>query len=590
MISLAFLAGTVLAQQKMSMASRFERATTLPGLPSVTIDGYLDGMGVALPLARNRGVQARILWIDATANIDRYNSDDKVAALVDKVKSVGFNTVVFDIKPISGQVVFNTPLAPKLQEWRGKVLPVGYDPLVAMCRETKRAGLSLIVSLNAFSEGHRLFKVGPGYAQREHQTVIYEPKGAVVLNGIRYTTAARVDTLASDAVSVFTTSTKIPAPQQGAFSVTLKKTGEIVDGFEMGGAGKGVPTIPAGGAALYGTGAVAEFLRANTVPGQRAQFDTDATFVPMAESGATQYPLMMNPNDPVVWDRELAIARDVATRYPVDGLIYDDRLRYAGIDADFSEITRQKFEKVVGQKLNWPDDVFKFTSNQNLMRGVSPGRYYDQWMAWRASVVRDFVAEVRKTITAVRPGIRLGMYVGSWYGEYPANGNNYASPKADAGFWFLSRNYRAAGDAPLVDYVIPGCYYTTATIHEAMGKGVGIGNTVEAAGQLVNRLVRDEAWTYAGLSLIDFKDNPEGLANALQAACTATEGVMVFDLSHDIDAMWPVFARAFSQPARPPHMTDLMARVRKQRASLDRLGVKDPPITIAAGSAGIGQD
>jgi uncharacterized lipoprotein YddW (UPF0748 family) len=589
MIPFALLAGLALAQQKMSLQPRFQQASPLPGIPAVTVDSYLDGMGVALPLARNKGLQARILWIDATANIDRYNSDEKIAALVDQVKTVGFNTIVFDIKPISGQVVYKTPLAPKLQEWRGKQLPLDYDPLETMCRETKRAGLSLIVSLNAFSEGHRLFKVGPGYDQPEHQTVIYEPKGVLVLNGNRFPLGSKLDTVDPAAITVFTASTKIPAPQAGAFTVTLKKTGQIVDGFEFGGAGQGVPTIPVGGVALYGTGDAARFLRLHTVPGQKADFDTDATFTPMAQSGATQIPLMMNPNDPVVRDRELAIVRDVAARYPVDGMVYDDRLRYAGIDADFSEISRAKFEAVVGQKLNWPDDVFKFTTTQNLTRGVRPGRFYDQWVAWRASIVRDYLAEVRRTITEARPGIRLGMYVGSWYGEYPANGNNYASPKADAGFWFLSINYRAAGDAHLVDFVIPGCYYTTATIHEAMQKGIGIGNTVEAAGHVVNRLVRDEAWTYAGLSLIDFKDNPEGLQNALQAACTATEGVMVFDLSHDIDAMWPVFARAFAQPARPPHMTSLLTEVRRRRTSLDRLGVKDPPITIAAGSSGIGQ-
>ncbi|AIE87947.1 family 10 glycosylhydrolase [Fimbriimonas ginsengisoli] len=574
------LAVVALGQAKMSLQSRFEPGTALPGISPVVIDGFLDGMGVAQPLARNRGIQARILWIDATANIDRYNSDAKVAALVDKVKSVGFNTVVFDIKPISGQVVYKSAIAPKLEVWRDKRLPIDYDPLAAMCRETKRVGLSLIVSLNAFSEGHRLFKVGPGYELPEHQTVIYEPKPVVVVGSERFPLAAKLDVLESNAVSVFTSAARVPS---GGTVVTVRKNG-VMDRISN------VATAPpAGGVTMFGSGTAGEFLRRQASVGQRVAFDTEATFLPMAQSQATQYPLMMNPNDPEVRSRELAILREVATRYPVDGMVFDDRLRYAGIDADFSEVTRQQFEAVVAQKLNWPDDVFKFTVTQNLTRGVRPGRFYDQWMAWRAAKVTDFLGEVRRTITAARPGIRLGMYVGSWYGEYAPLGNNYASPKAEPAFWFTSRNYRRSGDAHLVDFVIPGCYYTTATIHEAMSKGLNIGSTVEASAHLAYRLVRDEAWTYAGLSLIDFKGDPDGLANALQAACSATQGVMVFDLSHDIEPMWPVFARAFAQPARPPHMTSLLADVRRTRASLDRMGVKPPPITIASGSAGTGQ-
>jgi uncharacterized lipoprotein YddW (UPF0748 family) len=591
MTLLTILAALAMREDGPSNRPRFVLASPLPGIPGVMVDSYMDGIGLAQPLARNRGMQARIIWIDGTANIDRYNTDEKVVALVGQIKAAGFNTIVFDIKPISGQVIYKSAIAPKLTEWKGKLLPADFDPMPAMCRETKAAGLSLMVSLNAFSEGHSMFKVGPGYAQPEHQSVIYVPKPVVALSsGARFAVSTKADVQDPAALSVYTTSAQIPNPQADGFAITVRKNGVIQDGFEDGGLGNGIPTIPTGGLALFGTGDAAKFLRDNAVPGEKVKFDTDATFLPMAQSGLTQYPLMMNPNDPAVRDYELSIAREVVTNYPVDGIVYDDRLRHAGLSADFSPIAQQNFEAVVGKKLTWPDDVFKYTLNQNLTQGVKPGPYYDQWMAWRASVMRDYLGEVRKTITAARPGTLLGMYAGSWYGDYPALGNNYASPKAEAGFWFMSPNYRQSGDAGMVDFVIPGCYYTTATIHEAMGKGIGIGNTVEAAGRMVNRLVRDEAWTYAGLSLIDFKDDPEGLQNALQAACASTQGVMIFDLSHDIDAMWPVFTQAFAQPARPPHsVSGLLADLRRQRLALDKRGVKEPPIIIAAGSSGIGQ-
>jgi hypothetical protein len=235
--------------------------------------------------------------------------------------------------------------------------------------------------------------------------------------------------------------------------------------------------------------------------------------------------------------------------------------------------------------------VLKFTVNPpSLNRGVQPGPYYEQWMAFRAETIRDYILKVRTAINQERPGTQLGVYAGSWYGEYSSLGNNWASPKSDAGFWFLSPTYQRSGMAPNLDFLITGCYYQTPTVYDAMTRGVGIGGTVETAGALTNRMVRDETWCYAGIALSDFKDDPDGLVAALQAACGSTQGVMVFDLSHDIEPMWPVFAKAFSEPRVPPHADrESLAWVRRQRAMFDVLGRKDPPVIIAAGSSGTGQ-
>ena len=180
--------------------------------------------------------------------------------------------------------------------------------------------------------------------------------------------------------------------------------------------------------------------------------------------------------------------------------------------------------------------------------------------------------------------------MGSWYGDYPALGDNYGAPGSDAGFWFLSNAYKSAGNAPLLDFLISGCYYQVPTIFDAMSKGVGIGNTIEAAGMLTNRIVRDECWCYAGIDVGDFTGNPDALIRALQAACASTQGVMVFDLSHDIEPMWSTFERAFAAHKRPPHASvQALADVRRRRTLQDKRGIKDPPVIIAAGSAGIGQ-
>src|SRR5262249_44967274 len=156
-------------------------------------------------------------------------------------------------------------------------------------------------------------------------------------------------------------------------------------------------------------------------------------------------------------------------------------------------------------------------------------------------------------------------------------------------FRFLNESYRKTGWAGLADFVVTGCYYKTASIAEANAKGDPIGETVEAAGQFSNPPVNDQARTHAGISLPDFKGHPEDLKKALQAAGATTQGIMVFDLSHDIEPMWPVFTQAFQKPAVPPHtQPEALADVRRQHAAKVAAGVPDPPVILYRGASGTG--
>lgn len=583
-VAIAFLAGT----QQLSSAPRFEYAAPLPTVPGVMLDSYTTSVGLAQQLAKQRNLQARLLWIDATANLDRYNTEEKIVALVKQIADVGFNTIVFDIKPISGQVVYPSKLAPKLLEWRGKTMPADFDPLAIFVRESKRNHLALDVSLNAFSEGHRMFLVGPGYARPEQQTVLYESFPVLRDDaGATISLASKAATMEADKVGVFTSAANLPVDPAPSIVVATRR-GVVIGAAESGAT---LPDLPKGSVIFAAMdGVAADFLRSHATPGAGLAIDSVPMFVPISQRPEQQYPLMMNPNDPSVQQYALDILKEVVSAYAVDGIIYDDRLRYGGLNADFSPISRVQFEQAIGKPINWPDDVFKWTYSPTLTRGVRPGPYYDQWVAWRAKTIQDYVKRARATITAIRPSIQLGAYVGSWYGEYPRIGHNYAAEAAEPGFWFASPDYRAAGTASQFDFLITGAYYPTATIYDAMVNNIGIGNTVESAGTLTNRLVRDQCWTYAGLSLSDFAGNPEGLLDAMQAACGSTQGVMIFDLSHNIEPMWPVFARAFAQARTAPNADRKnLADLRARRKALDAAGARDPAIVIASGSSGVGQ-
>ncbi len=565
---------------------RFQLEAPLTSVSGLMMDDYNDGMGLAQQWARAQHLQARIMWIDGTANLDRVNTEDKIAALTKKIAEVGFNTIVFDIKPISGQVLYNSAIAPKIESWRGQTLPKDFDPLPIMVREAHRNGLMLLTSMNAFSEGHSLFKVGPGYAMKDHQSVLYVPLPTLVSN-VRWADidpTPNSDVLKNDKIHVITDiSTQRDLGPSGTDAV-LDPNGKVVAISDMG-----VPTgFKKGDTLLSAIGEGGQFLRDNLIVGQQVQFGSCPTF-PSTSDHPDQYPLMMNPNDPDVQNRMLSIVHEVVSKYGVDGVLFDDRLRFAGMNADFSPLSRSLFEKYLGQKVNWPDDVFQYTYSTTLHKGLKPGKFFDAWMLWRAQQMRNWVLSVRKTVNAARPGVLFGIYGGSWYGEYPEFGSNYGSTSLEAGFEFLTPSYQKTGFARLLDFLITGCYYGTPTIYQAMTEGKPVGSTVEAAGQLSNRVTDDQCWTVAGIALDGFAGDPTGLQNALQAACASTQGVMVFDLSHNIEPMWPAFAAAFHFPAKTPFSAPaVLARVRGLRKRYQDLGVPERPVVISTGTSGTG--
>jgi hypothetical protein len=76
----------------------------------------------------------------------------------------------------------------------------------------------------------------------------------------------------------------------------------------------------------------------------------------------------------------------------------------------------------------------------------------------------------------------------------------------------------------------------------------------------------------------------------LQAAAASTQGVMVFDLSHDFDKFAPIFAETFAaRPQAAPHQTPgLLSELRTQRDAQKAAGVQPPPVILNRGASGTG--
>ncbi len=570
---------------------RFQPAAPFPRLPWIRIDQRFAGGSFADDVCRLNDLQGRVLWIDGTANLDKINSNAKIESLLAKIADVGFNTVVLDVKPIVGRTLYPSRYTDPMNSWKGQSMPKGFDPVREFRKVTKNLGLSFFVSLNAFSEGHSYAKrdamkpdslfgePGWGYAHPEHQSVVYKPVPSfrIGLSTRLWSLCPRLnpDRWSEDG-ALFD---KPPLREGGeATFVELDKRLSVVR----------VGSRPPEGLSPGERILVLTNRAATVVPGNRVSLETTPRYALTSED-QDQIPLMMNPLDPAVQERVVRFVKEVCDTYRPDGLLFDDRFRFHGLDADFSELSRGLFEKHVHTKLRWPDDVYRYTLKPDLTSGIDPGPYFDSWLAWRAGVLARFAAKVRQTVMASSPGAEFGIYAGSWYGDYAKYGSNYASAALSAGFPFLTPLYQRTGFAADLDVLITGCYYSLPTMEAAMKNNAPIGRTVEAAGDISDRVARDQCWVYAGIQLADFQGDTGAAARAIQAAAATTQGVMVFDLSHDIDKYWPLFRDAFAHKARAPHaVRGLLDEVRKRRHDWDLKGLKEKPFPILEGAPGSG--
>lgn len=573
--------------------NRFDLAYPLPNLAPVRIDKIGSGFGIAQQTARAKGLQVRMLWVDATANMERYSSPEKVDLLMSRAKKAGFNTVVFDSKPIVGYTMYPSAFSEQLTQWRTASYPAGYDPMAEFVRAARKNGLTIYTCFNAFSEGHRIAKesseagskeffggkAGIGWDKPDEQSVQYTQERILTIGSKRYVVAPRFNPRAMDVlgrVAIYQ-----GKPDLEGLAVVVGPDRKVRRVFQNEATHRSERIV------LFPPSLKLSREDLAAMVGQSAELSVETGFKRSGEF-RNQIPLMMNPFHPNVWQRTMDHAREVVQKYDIDGLLYDDRLRYTGMDGDFSPLTRELFEKKVGKKLTWPDDVFAVSNiDWDLKVSYRPGRFWDAWWAFRAARMQEWVRAIRTTIKKEKPKVKLGIYAGAWYGEYDSYGANYGATDNNIGFASMTRAYRRTGFASDLDLFIAGCYYTIPTIHEAMTRGLPEGTTIEAGAQLANRAVNDATWTISGIALDQFYANPKRVEDALQAATAASQGVMVFDYSHKFELFEESFQKAFARPAKSPvQRPGLLEQVRKRKSQLK---VRDSlPTFIQPGAPGVG--
>ena len=366
-------------------------------LLSVLLITALGGCKSTTPQTADKNVKPALMWFDAEANFERFSYPDSIDYYLTKIKSLGFTHAVVDVRPITGEVLFDTEFAPKMREWQGYERK-DFDYLGHFIKKAHELGIEVHASLNVFVAGHNYFDRGLVYSTHpEWASVVYTPEGMT--------------------------------------SITNEKK---------------------------------------------------------------KYSAMVNPINEDFRTHILNVLKDLVKRYPdLDGLMLD-RVRYDGISADFSDISRQQFEAYVGQKVEkFPEDIFEWKKDSN-------GKYYPE------------------------------------RGKYdPSKDFDWATPE-----------YKNYGYAELIDLYATGNYYTDITIEESLKNKKTVWNetdsqgqsgtwySVEGSCQKLRHIMKDNQFM-GGILVDQFYDNPAKLSATIEMNLKASDGLMVFDIVHIINkGLW----------------------------------------------------
>ncbi len=461
-----------------------------------------------------------------------------------KCSEANLNMVVVDVKDINGRVLYNSSIAPHDDEKDGIRRDAGYDLLQVATEEARRVNIAPYASINVFSEG-RQGHGGPATERPELQSTIYTPEPWVTIEDDGYPASSVNKRALPGRLAVFENAAEAGAQQPGETFVFLDRgAGRIVPAGEEVALSSCVLLVASGEAGNW---------LGQLRPGQQAELIAKPRFIPAGLAAEEHNAIFVNPSNPVARDYELSVIKEIVQNYDIDGLVLD-RMRYPGLNSDFSDLSRQQFETWLGRKVNhWPEEIIAF----GPLPSDKPvwGPLFPQWIEWRASVITSFLSEAHTVIKEA--GKETSVYVGSWYWDYYPLGVNWASDKFHIQTAWPSEQYASTGYAALNDWMTTGCYYPTPTREEASVAGKPPGGTVEAAAETSVKAIGAASFTYGGLYLLDYKGDPDRFCRAVDVCRQVTQGVMLFDLVYLEDyGWWDVVKKAFPQPARIPHKID----------------------------------
>lgn len=410
----------------------------------------LSAISLFTGCAKDQKSNNNYMWFDCEANYALLSNPDSIKYYVKKVKDLGFDNVVVDVKSITGEVLYNSSIAPYMSPFDSVTRSTDYDMMEMFIHYGHMYGVKVFGSLNIFCGGHNFMDRGIIYTDHaDWQSICYEHGKLTPISQIK-----------------------------------------------------------------------------------------------------TNYNGMLNPSNPEVQEYELSILKEFATLYPdCDGIIFD-RLRYDGMTADFSELSRNQFQQWAGKQVsNFPEDILSwYDENGNLRDSWTPGPDFKSWCEWRATVIKDFVKKAHETLKEINPKLIIGDYTGAWYPTYYQVGVNWASEQYDPSvdFDWATPTYKNTGYADLLDVYMTGLYYSyitksdidSATQTKGQSSEAGLHlelkycYSVEGGAEIAKQITKGVVPVVGSIYVEQYLGEMDKFKKAVEQSLASTGGVMVFDFSH----------------------------------------------------------
>ena len=260
--------------------------------------------------------------------------------------------------------------------------------------------------------------------------------------------------------------------------------------------------------------------------------------------------VFMNPAQPEVQQRVLNLIKEITEKFEIDGLILDF-CRYSDINSDFSDFSKDQFIKFMKDKfndasaanMNFPRDIVNtWTVSSGQVVPSVTGKYFKQWLYYRASVIQDFVKKARVAVKSVKPDVAFGSYVGAWYGSYHYVGVNWASKDYDPFQDYNLRmdwaypGYGETGYLEEVDLLMTGNYFTQIMLNEnPLTAGMKYHWwSMEGSLNGIDYITKNRRPIYGSIDLgnVPYASKAE-ISRAIQYILSRTSGgIMLFDVVH----------------------------------------------------------
>ncbi|WP_160067257.1 alpha amylase family protein [Sphingobacterium bovisgrunnientis] len=270
----------------------------------------------------------------------------------------------------------------------------------------------------------------------------------------------------------------------------------------------------------------------------------------LARISTVQNAVFVNPVQPEAQERALDLIKEITGKFDLDGFILD-YCRYNDINADFSDYSKEKFIEFLKTKFNdasaanmdFPKDIVNSwkSSNGQIVPNVT-GKYYKQWLYFRASVIQDFVKKARTAVKSVKSNVDFGAYVGAWYGSYYNVGVNWASKNYDPFQDYNLRmdwaypGYGETGYFEELDLLMTGNYFTQIMLSENPATAGMKYHWWSMEGSLngIEYITKNTRPIYGSMDIgnINYKSKEEISRGIKYMLGRTSGGVMLFDVVH----------------------------------------------------------